>query len=442
LNRTNTTETQRPTRARHTVLVLVTAMAAITYLDRACIATLAPDIMRDLRLSKEEMGRVYSAFALAYAMFEVPTAWWADRIGPRRILSRIVVWWSLFTMATAAAFNQSSLVLARFLFGLGEAGAWPSVTRTFARWVPSRERGRAQGIFFAGAHLSGGLTPLLVLMLGSFVGWRLIFVLLGAAGFAWVIVWRWWFRDDPGAHWRVNAAELNLIRMERTESPTAKGWAYWRELLRDENMLFLCLMYFPNSYAFYFCITWLPTYLHEQHGLASVRLGIYAGLPLVLSVVADLLGGMTTDALSARFGRRLGRCGLGALSYVLAGASMIVATYCHQGATAAFLISLSVAASMFMLGAAWGTCIDIGGDHAGVVSGMMNTAGQLGSFLSPLVVTALLARFGNWNVPLRVMGGLFLLGALCWCFINPHKPVFRGRPVETGGPPSNSQGAA
>ncbi len=428
MNISETTKAPRPTRVRHTVLALVTVMAAVTYLDRACIGTLAPSIMRDLQISKDQMSRVYSAFALAYALFEVPTAWWADRVGARKILSRIVLWWSLFTVATAAAFNQASLIVTRFLFGVGEAGAWPSVARCFSQWLPKKERGRAQGIFFAGAHFAAGMTPLLVVMLLKFVNWRMVFVLLGATGLVWVAFWRRFYQDDPAAHGKVNAAELELITSGRQAGPTVHGWEYWQQLARDRNVLFLCLMYFPNSYASYFCITWLPTYLSEKHGMASTRLGIYAGLPLILSVAGDLLGGVTTDFLSVRFGLRLGRCGLGAVAYALAGLCMILATLCQQGEWAALLISLSVAASMFTLGAAWGTCLDIGGENAGVVSAMMNTAGQIGSFLSPLVVTALLGRSGNWNLPLIVMGCLFLFGAFCWCVINPLKHALTGRP--------------
>ena len=154
-----------PTRVRYQVVALTVLLAMVTYLDRVCISKLAPDIMRDLGLSKIEMGYVFSAFALAYALFEIPTAWWADRGGTRLVLTRIVLWWSTFTIATAAAVNYATLLLVRFLFGAGEAGAWPCVARTFSRWIPARERGRVQGIFFAGAHLAGGLTPLAVVAL-------------------------------------------------------------------------------------------------------------------------------------------------------------------------------------------------------------------------------------------------------------------------------------
>jgi MFS family permease len=183
-------------------------------------------------------------------------------------------------------------------------------------------------------------------------------------------------------------------------------------------------MYFPNSYAFYFCITWLPTYLKEKHGLDAMQLGLFSGLPLILSVAGDLFGGVTTDLVTKRFGLRVGRCGVGAFAYVLSGTALILAAVVQQPMLAATLIALAVAASMFTLGASWSTCLDIGGNHAGVVSAAMNTSGALSSVVSPLMVTWLLSLFGDWNAPLYVMGGLFLFGAVCWGFINPHKRIF------------------
>ena len=203
--------TTSPTHARYRVVALATALGMITYLDRACIATLAPGIVRDLGLSTVQMGYVFTVFQLAYALFEIPTAWWADRQGTRSVLSRIVLWWSCLTAATGAAFSYPVMLAVRFLFGMGEAGAWPCVARTFSRWIPVRERGRVQGVFFAGAHLVGGLTPMLVLWLLNFMQWRTIFICFGAVGFVWVAVWHVWFRNDPSEHASVNAAELQTI---------------------------------------------------------------------------------------------------------------------------------------------------------------------------------------------------------------------------------------
>ena len=427
INSNQTAPGGRATRIRYKVVSLAVLLAGVTYLDRACIATLAPNIMQDLNLSKGQMSLIYSAFALAYALFEIPTAWWADRRGTRHVLTRIVVWWSAFTLATAAAFNFSSLVVTRFLFGAGEAGAWPSVARTFSRWIPKSERGTVQGIFFSGAHLAGGLTPLLVIWLTQalHLPWRAVFVIFGLTGLVWAAAWYRWFRNDPGEHGQVNAAELELIVTGRgPDSGHHEGWAFWKRLLVHRNTLPLCLMYFPNSFAFYFCITWLPTFLKEKHHFETLQLGLFAGLPLILSVAGDLFGGVTTDLVTRRFGLRIGRCAVGAVAYALAGGAMILAGLDQPPMMAATLIALAVAASMFTLGASWSTCIDIGGNHAGVVSAAMNTSGALSSVVSPLLVTWLVRTYGDWNIPLYVMGGLFLMGAGCWCLIDPRKRVF------------------
>jgi len=410
---------------RYKVVGLTVGLAMITYLDRSCISTLADSIMASLSLSEGQMSLVFSAFALAYAAFEIPTASWADRRGTRLVLTRIVLWWSTFTLATALAFNHLSLIVIRFLFGAGEAGAWPSAARTFSRWVPRRERGRVQGIFFAGAHLAAGVTPIIVLNLLKVFPWQAIFGMFGMLGFAWTLVWWRWFRNDPAEHAEVNAAERALIAADREPAtPHQASWDFWRRLATHSNIWSLCLMYFANSYAFYFCITWLPSYLKERHGFAAGWLGLAAGLPMLLAVAADLLGGVATDWAVVRFGPRLGRCAVGGSAYVAAAAAMLVAATTASGIAAACGIAVAVAASMFTLGAAWGTCLDIGGDHAGVVSAAMNTSGQVGSILCPPMVIWLKNQSGDWNAPLLLIGGLFLVGALGWALIDPRRKVF------------------
>lgn len=415
----------QPTAVRHRVLGLAIALAMVTYLDRACIGTLAPYISQDLALSKEQMSWVFSAFAFAYALFEIPTAWWADRQGTRRVLTRIVLWWSAFTMATSAAVGLASMVVIRFLFGLGEAGAWPCVARTFSHWVPLSQRGRVQGIFFSGAHLAGGLTPMVALALNSALGWRAVFIIFGLIGLVWAFVWHHWFRDEPSQHPAANAAEVALIAEGRTRAPsTHEGWAYWRRLFAHRNTLPLCLSYIPNSCAFYFCITWLPTYLKEKHHFENLSLGFFSGLPLIFAVTGDLFGGVVTDWASRRFGLRFGRAVVSGVGNLFAGLAMIGATQAHDPYVAIGLISVAVASTMFTLGATWGTCLDIGGVHVGVVSAAMNTCGQIGSIGGPHLVTGLLALRGEWNDPILVIGLLFVAGATCWLFIDPRDRVF------------------
>jgi MFS family permease len=182
----------------------------------------------------------------------------------------------------------------------------------------------------------------------------------------------------------------------------------------------------PNSFAFYFCITWLPTYLKEKHHFDAAALGLLAGLPLILSVAGDLCGGLVTDKVTARFGLRAGRCLVGGLAYLFAGLSLLAVPFCAHPVVAAVLLSAGVAASMFTLGAAWGTCIDIAGNDAATVSGLMNTAGSIGSMLCPLLVAYTLKWFGNnWDISIGLMAGMFLAGAVCWSLVDPRQQIFK-----------------
>jgi ACS family glucarate transporter-like MFS transporter len=412
----------QPTRTRYKAAGFLLALAAVTYLDRVCIAILAPQIARDLRLSKIQMSFVFSSFAVAYAAFEIVTAWWGQRIGPRRVLTRIVAWWSCFTIATSVAWNYSSLLVIRFLFGAGEAGAWPNAALAFSRWTPVSERGRAQGFFFAAAHLSGGLTPLLVAALMPVMSWRAIFATCGAVGFVWAAGWFRWFRDEPRSHAGVNAAEAELIETGRSISTHGHGGkGVWRDLLKSPSVWFLCLAYFSNSYGSYFVMTWLPTYLAEQRGFQKESLSFFSGLPLLLSVVGDISGGAVTDFLTRRFGLRVGRSGVAVAGYAVAGAAMFASVVSTTPVMAASLIAISVAASMFTLSASWAACIDIGAEHTAVLGAAMNTTGQIGSILSPVVTGWAVSHFSDWQTPLLIMGGLYVASAVFWTLVDPRK---------------------
>jgi MFS family permease len=413
-------------RVRFQVLAFTVALAGVTYLDRVCIAQTAGDMMHDLRLTKEQMGYVFSAFTIAYALFEIPTGAWGDRIGPRRVLTRIVVWWSSFTIATAAAFNYASLLGVRFLFGMGEAGAFPNVSKTFSRWFPAAERGTAQGIFFAGAHLGGGLTLPLVAALLQVMHWRRIFILFGVVGFVWAVAWFLWFRDEPAEHPEVGEGERKYIEAGRQpEQPHRLDAAAIGRILGDWNVVALCLMYFTQAYGFYFNITWLPTYLREARGIDAPWLGgLLAGLPLILSAAADLAGGLATDRLTRERGLRVGRCGIGVAALTVAGIALIAGAAVEDALASAVLIAVAGAADSFLLGAAWGTCLDIAGPHAGLVTGAMNTAGQIGAFLSPIILPYFLGeRAPDWATPLYIAGALYLAGAFCWLFVDPARPI-------------------
>ena len=410
-------------RVRHRVAGMTVLLGMITYLDRTCISITAPYIMHDLRLTRIQMSFVFSAFTLAYAIFEMPSGWWGDRVGTRRVLTRIVAWWSAFTMLTGAAWSYASLLATRFLFGAGEAGCWPNVTRTLSRWFPQTERGTAQGFFFMGAQLAGGFTPVLVTALLGRLSWRSIFAIFGSVGFIWVVVWRLWFRDEPSEHPAVRAEELEWIEKGRKIATPSAGGTPWKALLANRMTALVCIMYFTQSYGFNFYVTWLPTYLKNVRGFASVSLGVLAGLPLTLSVLAVLLGGLATDRLSIRFGLRAGRALVGGAGLLAAGACLMAGTFTANPISSAVLIALGGASANFMLPAAWGTCVDMGGPHAGTLSAAMNTSGQIAGVLSPVIVALFVEWFGSWSAPLYLTAGLYLAGATCWAWINPTSRV-------------------
>src|SRR3954471_5796139 len=234
------------TRVRTRVLAFAFLLAVVTYLDRICISAAAPYIMDDLHLSVLQISVVFSAFTLSYSLFEIPSGWLGDVKGPRLVLTRIVLWWSAFTMLTSLARGFQSLVAIRFLFGAGEAGAFPNIARSFSNWFPIRERGRANGVMFLGSRVGGMLSAPVALLIVSRWGWQTSFVFFGLVGLAWAAAWFTWYRDRPEEHPSVNAEELEWIRQERgaTDSSASRERTPWGALLRSRNLYAICCMYF------------------------------------------------------------------------------------------------------------------------------------------------------------------------------------------------------
>ncbi len=434
-----------PTRVRHGVLAFTLALTAVAYLDRVCIATAAPAMKADLGLSDAQMGYVFSAFTLAYALFEVPSGRLADRFGARLMLTRIVIWWSAMTAATGLAGGVLSLVVARFLFGAGEAGTFPSIARAYGRWLPARERGRAFGLALMTAALGGALTQPLVVSLLRIFHWRHTFPIFGAVGVVWALAWFWWFRDDPHQHAAVNAAELHLLATESRLLPshgratpgasdvTANGQAGtthrnsvpvpWSALLRSRSLLVLCVMYGAAIYGWYFYITWLPTYLQRARGFDLQQVGWLAALPLLSIAAGVFAGGWTSDVLARRWGVRAGRRAPGLVGLPLAALAVVGAIVTPSALLAALLLAAAAGLAALGVSPAWAVCLEIGGPHSGVVSGAMNTFGNLGGALSPVVVGLSLQRWESWNLPLLTVAGLYLVAAACWLGIDPAQPI-------------------
>jgi MFS transporter, ACS family, glucarate transporter len=408
-------------RVRARVLGLAFLLAVVTYLDRICISAAAPYIMDDLHLSVLQMSVVFSAFTLSYSLFEIPSGWLGDVKGPRLVLTRIVLWWSAFTMLTSLARGFQSLVAIRFLFGAGEAGAFPNIARSFSKWFPIRERGRANGVMFLGSRVGGMLSAPIALLIVSRWGWRTSFVLFGAVGLAWAAAWFAWYRDRPEEHPSVNAAELAWIRQDQRgpENPTVCEPAPWRALLRSPNLYAICAMYFAFSYGLYFYFTWLPTFLIKELGLSGGASRVLASLPFVLAGIADLAGGWLTDYLSRTRGLRVGRCYLGFASFLTCGALVFASTLLVPAIAKAVLLAFALASADLALGACWAVPIDIAPDDAGVITGCMNTLGNLGGLIGPLVVGVAVDRWGSWTIPFYVTAAVYAGGALAWLAIDP-----------------------
>ena len=406
-------------RVRARVLAFAFALTAITYLDRICISAAAPFIMRDLSLSALEMSFVFSAFTLAYSLFEVPSGWLGDVRGPHRVLTRIVVWWSAFTMLTALAQGFRSLVVIRFLFGAGEAGAFPNVARSLSRWFPVRERGRAQGVALLGSRVGGMLSVPLALLVITTWGWRASFVIFGLVGMVWAVAWRRWYRDRPEDHPRMTASELAWIRQDGAlPAPSAVPWGV---MFTTRNVYALAVMYFAFGYGLYFYFTWLPTYLIQELGFSTLAGGAFAALPFVLAGAADVTGGWLTDWLSQRFGLRAGRSYLGCVAFFSCGLLLFTSTLLAGAVPKAVLLALALASADFGLSAAWAVCTDIAPDHAGVMTGWMNTFGNLGGLFGPIVVGYAIDRWQSWTIPFYIAAVIYVVGAMAWLVIDPNE---------------------
>ena len=395
---------EAPTRARHVVVAWTLAAGAIAYLDRICISTAAPAIRAELDLSDGEMGLVFSAFTLAYALFEIPSGWFADRFGARLTLTRIVVWWSVLTAMTGLAWGLVSLLVLRFLFGIGEAGMFPASARAFGRWLPQGERGRAFGLALMTAALGGALTQPLVVALLERTSWRVAFAVFGSLGLVWAIGWWRWFRDEPGDHPAVNSAELRLIVAGRGEILHHES-VPWGLVVRNPTLLALCLMYGAAVYGWYFYVTWLPTYLLRARGFDLSQVGWLAALPLLSIAGGVFLGGWASDRLADWLGPRRGRRVTGLIGLPLAAAAVTAAVLTPSPPLSAWLFAAGAGLAALGIAPAWAVCVEIGGA------------------LSPLVIGFSLQRFGSWQAPLLSVAALYVVAALLWLGIDPGKRI-------------------
>jgi ACS family glucarate transporter-like MFS transporter len=413
----------RPTSARRKVIVFGASLAFLSFLDRAAISQAAPAISRDLHLSAVQMGLVFSAFGFTYAACEIPSGWLCDRFGVRRLLTRVVIAWSILTAATGWAWSFPSLVITRLLFGIGESGCFPSLARMFKTWLPPNERNSAEGIKAASARWGAAITPALIAGLYGYMSWREVFVLFGAVGILWGLVFSWWYRDDPREHPSVNRAELDLLPPASRARSHTEGVS-WPKLVRSRSVWALGIQWFCHYYGFYFYITWLPLYLYQARGLDLRRGAIASGLPLFAAGLGSLAAGWTLTLLTRRLNSTArARKLLGYVAYGGAAALLLLFTWIQNPALAMAALSLSSFAAEFSGPISWTTAMDIGGERVGTVSGFMNMLGHFGGAVAPTVTGILLSASGNaWNIAFYCSALIYAAGALCWAFIDPVTP--------------------
>ena len=409
------------------MVVFAVTLAVIQYIDRVCISKAMPFIQRDLHFSDVQAGYVFGAFTLAYALFEIPAGWLGDRFGPRKVLLRVVIWWSFFTAATAQAGSALSMIVVRFLFGAGEAGCFPNITKAFTAWLPRDERVRAQGVLWLAARWGGAATPLLVVaVLGLVSSWRRAFELFGLLGFVWAFFFYRWFRDNPHEHPSVNDAERRLLTgVENLAS--RHGRVPWAVFARSRSAWLLWIQYACLSYVWYFYVTWFPTYLDRTHGgaVGPVALAVLAGLPLFGGGIGSLISGFCAGAIARRTGGTgNARKALGAFGFVAAAACLLASNAAGRSPLAlAVLIGLAGLFNDFALPCAWGACMDVGGRFAGTFSGAMNMMGNLGGFIAPIATGYILQVTGSWNLVFYISSAVYLLGALSWLLLDPVTPL-------------------
>ncbi len=403
----------KATRTRYWVVVFALALAMIMYIQRVAISAAAPYITKEFNLTNTEMGWVFSAFAASYALMEIPMGLMGDKLGVRRILTQVVLLWSLFTALTGAAWNLASLLVIRFMFGTGEAGCFPNLTRMLSAWLPLGERVKAQALMWAFGRWGGALAPPIALLAITQLGWRWGFVSLSLLGVAWVAVFLPWFRNDPAEHKGVNAEELKLLEGSRQLVLHDHGMPWYR-LLMQRDIAFLGLQYFGFSYTWYFYVTWLPTWLQRVHGLTKLETAGYAMLPLALGGVGSIVSGLLPLSIPRKWVAIGGFAVTGVLILIIPGV--------HDVKVAMALMALASFSSDLTMPISWNTCVEIGKQYTATVASTMNMLGNFAGFAAPLVGGIILDHTNqDWNMVLRTMAVAAFMSAACWFFIDPDK---------------------
>ncbi len=407
---------------RFRVLALLCSLTTLTYLDRICISIVGVRIKTEFGLNNLQFGWVLASFSLAYAMFEIPSGVWGDRIGPKALFIRIVLFWSLFTALTGLATGLISLIAIRFLFGIGESGTYPNCMIVMSRWFPVQEIGRALTWVGIGSQIGSAIAPLIIIPIAVSFGWRASFYVNAAIGVVWVIACYLWFRNFPSEVKNISPQELQLIETNRRFS-TSHQHIHWKIILRNRNLWALMLMYFCCQWANYFFVAWLPVYLLEgRHFSENQMKGIVFTL-FIAGIIGFLAGGFVGDLLVKRKGLRFGRRFVGMTGLGVCGLLIFLAAILSQNNLVAFCLIAANGFFSFGVMVSYAVCTDIGRNNAGTVTGAMNFFGQMGAFFLAIIFGKIVDATNNFDYPLFVVAFVMLTGCLMWLAIDPLKQV-------------------
>jgi ACS family glucarate transporter-like MFS transporter len=424
----------RTSQVRWLLVFWLFILSAVSYLDRVNISIAGGSIAEAYHLSDVQLGQVFSAMLVGYALFQTVGGRLADRFGPRRVLAAGVAWWGIFTALTAMvpANIEGALLIfvaVRFLLGAGEAVIYPSANQFVARWIPTTERGIASGWIFAGVGAGAGLTPLIVTYIMVHYGWRSSFWVCSILGFAVGAVWFVIARDTPAEHPKVSASELALIRSGLTQPESKpelkndpKALVPWARVIQSKEVLAVTLSYFCYGYVAWIFFSWFYRYLAKVRGLNLKASAFYTMLPFLAMLVCCLVGGTINDRLTERLGPRVGRCGLALVSISLAGIFIAFGSQVQSARLASVVLAGGAGALYLSQSSFWSVTADIAGASAGSVSGFMNMGNQIGAALTASLTPWIAARFG-WTTSFLVAAAMCVVGAVSWLFVDPSRQL-------------------
>jgi sugar phosphate permease len=407
---------------RYRVLIFLFSLMFLTYLDRISIGLVGKRIISEFHLSNTQFGWVVSAFSLAYALFEIPSGIMGDRKGQRLVLTRIVLWWSVFTALTGVATGLVSLIIVRFFFGMGEAGALPNMSGVISRWLPANELSRGISSSLVGQIAGAAIAPLIVVPLAVAFGWRTTFFVNGCIGLLWVAVCVLWFRNNPSEMRGISEEEKNFIERNRCVSSHSQSISI-RKIIGNRSLLALVLSFFCSQWGMYFFIAWMPIYLQQGRHFSESDMKFVTSIIFVPAIATSLAAGVFSDWLVKRKGLKFGRRSLGMASLGLNGILFLLEATIHNNTILVVCFIAGFACQLILGIAAFGVCIDVSGNHAGAVSGLMNCIGQLGAFGVGIVFGKIVDVTQSFNAPLFLIAGLLCTGSLLWIWVDPTKKL-------------------